>query len=293
MSVRKIALDKDLPINVRRIFVSKLKLVPRIVRSLAPAVPLVLTLGATPTIAATLASSEATVTISNFSHNPLDPLVITDTFTNTFATDGSVNADADAVANFVTNPPASAFNSSFSSADGVGNNYSGTADSFAGVVGNFSVNSGETFSFNFDADLNLNTSIDNPQTENAIASGKVSFAIYDTSNLDNWVLLDSLTISGNITSTDNDFLSFETGTGSQLNLSNISLNTNFSNRQESANAFTQGNFSHTFDRLTNLTLVEFKENRSSVAVPEPSIIFGTILGILAVGYRAYNERRQE
>ncbi|MDV2995333.1 MAG: hypothetical protein N4J56_004987 [Chroococcidiopsis sp. SAG 2025] len=270
----------------------KLKLNARIVRSLAPAMPLaipLIVLGAIPGIAATFASSESTVTLDNFSHNPFDSEVITDTFTNTFATDDNVNTSTDAIANFITEPP-SAFNSSFSSTDGTGNNYSGTADSFAGVLGNFSVNSGETFSFNFDADLNLTTSIDNPQTETAIADGTVSFAIYDTSNVDSWTLLDSFTISGNVTSGNNDFLNFNSSDGTQLNLSNISLTTNFGGDRESASASTEGLFSRTFDRVTNLTLVEVKENRSTVAVPEPSIVAGTILGIFALGYRAWSRR---
>ena len=267
----------------------KLKFAQKIAPAVVPLAPLVLTLAATPTIAATFASSESTVIIDNFSHNPFDSEVITDTFTNTFATDGNVNDSTDAIANFITEPP-SAFNSSFSSTDGTGNNYSGTADSFAGVLGNFSVNSGETFSFNFDANLNLTTSIDNPQTETAITDGTVSFALYDTSNVDSWTLLDSFTISGNVTSGNNDFLNFNSSDGTQLNLSNISLTTNFGGDRESASASTEGLFSRTFDRVTNLTLVEVKENRSTVAVPEPSIAVGTVLGIFALGYRAWNRR---
>lgn len=267
----------------------KLKLTQGIVRAFAPAIPLVLTFGATPTIAATFASSEATITISDFSHAALDSEAIADTFTNTFANDGNVNANTDAVASFITALPF-AFNSSFSSVDGVGNDYSGTADSFAGVLGNFSVNSGETFSFNFDADLSLATSIDNPQTEFANASSTVSFKIYDTNNIDSWILLDAFEISSNSTTTGNDFLNFNNSNNSQFNFYALSLNSNFGSDRESAIASTEGIFSHTFDRATNLTLVEIKENRSSVAVPEPSVIFGTILGILALGYRIWSKQ---
>jgi len=271
--------------------VPKLRFAQRIARAIAPAIPLVLTLGTTPTIAATLASSEATVTIDNFSHNPFDSEVITDTFTNVFVIDGNVNTDTDAVADFVTAPP-SAFNSSFSSTDGTGNEYTGTADSFAGVFGNFSINSGETFSFNFNANLNLVTSIDNPQTEFANASGKISFAVYDTSNADNWVLLDSFNISSNIATIGNDLLNFDNGNSDRFNFYDVSLKPNFGGERESAVASTEGIFSRTFDRATNLTLVEVKENRSSVAVPEPSIVVGTILGIFAVGYRAWSHKQR-
>jgi hypothetical protein len=270
--------------------VLKLKLTQEIIPAIASAVPLVLTLGSAPTIAATFASSEATVTINNFSHNPFDSDVITDTFTNVFAANGSsVNTDTDAAASFVT-APATAFNSSFSSSDGTGNEYTGTADSFAGVLGNFNINSGETFSFDFDASLSLATSIDNPQTEFANASGTVSFTLYDTSNVDNWILLDSFEISSNIATTGNDFLNFDDSNSNQFTFNDVSLNPNFGGDREGATASTEGIFSRTFDRAANLTLVEVKENSSSVAVPEPSIIFGTMLGFLAVGYRAWSKR---
>lgn len=55
---------------------------------------------------------------------------------------------------------------------------------------NFRINSGETFSFNFNAGLNLATSVDNPQFETANATGNISLKLYD-SDQDNWIYLDS------------------------------------------------------------------------------------------------------
>ena len=53
-----------------------------------------------PSIAATLASSEARVEIGNFSHNPIDVQAITNTNTQTIATNGQVTANANAEAVF-------------------------------------------------------------------------------------------------------------------------------------------------------------------------------------------------
>ena len=249
---------------------------------LTPIAPLVVS---TPSLAATLGISEATVNLNNFSHNPLDVLTLTDTFTDTFATDGQVNADANAVAHFITNPPI-ANNSSLSTVNGNGSAYSGSAESIAAVIGyDFSVNQGETFSFNFDADLDLRTSIDNPQFETANATGKITLELYDTTNQNNWLHLDSFTLSGNLTSLgDNDYLNHHTSNSIKLNPSGM-MDTSFGSKQESANASVQGNFSRTFDSLTTLTLVEVKNNQASVSVPEPSSFLGLLLGVIGVGYR--------
>lgn len=254
-----------------------------------PIVPLTLGLSTSPSLAATLASSEATVKISNFSSNPLDVLTLADTDTNTFASNGSVTADADAVATFIQNP-SSAANSSFSITNGDGNDYFGSAKSQAAVIGyNFFVNSGETFSFDFVADLNLKSSIDNPQFEAANAVGSIVLELYDTTNQDNWIVLDSFTILGSLASSgNNDYLSYDAS--NNITLSNSSSSdTSFGGNQETAEVSTEGSFSRTFENLTNLTLVEVKTNEASVSVPEPSTILGLVLGIIGIGYRITNK----
>lgn len=247
-----------------------------------PITPLVVP---TVSLAATLGTSDATVNLSNFSHNPLDVLTLTDAFTDTFTTDGQVNADADAVANFITNPPISANNSSWSRVNGDGSAYSGSAESIAAVIGyDFKVAQGETFSFDFDADLNLTTSIDNPQFETANATGKITLELYDTTNQDDWLYLDSFTLSGLTSLGDNDYLNYDSSNNIKLNPSGT-IDTSFGGEQESANASVQGDFSRTFDSLTTLTLVEVKNNQASVSVPEPSSFLGLLLGVIGIGYR--------
>ena len=128
---------------------------------ITPIAPLV-GLTTSPLLAATLGSSEARVEIGNFSHDPSEVLILAETYAETFASNGGVTAEA---VNdlFVVDSPFYADNSSFSRTNGNGSEYSGIAQSTAAVVGyNFRVNSGETFSFNFNAGLNLATSIDNP-----------------------------------------------------------------------------------------------------------------------------------
>lgn len=249
---------------------------------ISPIAPLLVS---TPSLAATIGSSEATVNINNFSHNPDDVLTLSDTFTDTFATNGQVNTDVDAVANFFTKAP-SANNSSFSRVDGNGSEYFGSAESIAGVIGyDFSLKPGETFSFDFDAALNLATSIDNPQLEAANAQGTITFKLYDTTNQDNWLDLDYFTLSGNLTSSgNNDYLNYDNSDSISLNQSGI-IDNHFGGERESANASVQGSFSRTFDNSINLTLVEVKNNQASVSVPEPSSFLGLLLGVISMGYK--------
>lgn len=142
-------------------------------------------IAASPGLTATLASSKATVELNNFSRAPLNVLTLTDFSTAADATDNRVVATADTFAAFITDSiPPSASNLSFSTVSGDGNNYSGRAESVAAVIGyNFSVGANESFSFNFKASLDLVTSIEDPQFEEASAAGSLSFQLYDTSTL--------------------------------------------------------------------------------------------------------------
>ena len=260
---------------------------------IVPIAPLANAIFNSPSLAATLGNSEATVKINDFSHDPSDVLILAQTYSNAVASNGSVVAEADNALT-VGNDPFFAKNTSFSRTNGDGSEYSGLAQSTAAIIGyNFLIDKGETFSFNFKAALNLETSIDNPQFESANATGNISFKLYETSNLDNWMLLDSFTLSGNLaTMSNNDYLNYENSNSFTLNPSKTALETSFGEQQETAQASTQGIFSRTFDVLSNLTLVEAKTNqaevnanRGSVSVPEPSNILGLLLCVTTMGYR--------
>lgn len=263
-------------------------LVTPIVTSSAIA-PFVLSIAASPSLAATLASSEAKFNIGNFSHIPFEIETFTDTGTFTNTTSGQATAEANAFAEFITNAsPPFASNASFSTTNGNGSNYLGQAESEAAVIGyDFLVGKGEIFSFDFKGFLNLKTSIDKPQSEVASAAGDLSLELFNSTDQDNWVSLSSFILAGNLTTLgDGDSLGYD------YDSANITFNpiidTSFGGTQEFANASVQGNFSHTFNSLTSLTLVEVKSNQANVAaaVPEPSSTLATLgLCLAGLGYR--------
>lgn len=244
-----------------------------------------ISLVSTPSLAATLGTSQSTVNINNFSHNILDVKTITDNFTDKFVTDGFVNTKVDAVARFITNqPPLSANNLSFSQVNGNGSEYSGLAQTKAAVIGyDFLVNKDETFSFNFDATLNLATSIDNPKSEIVNVDGITTLDLYDTTDKDNWLYLDSFRLEGNLTTLGNDYFNYNNSNSIRLN--SIVIDTAFNSNKESTKASVKGAFSRTFDDLTSVTLVEVKDNQASVSVPEPSSFLGSLLCIICMGYK--------
>jgi len=256
--------------------------------------PLVLSIAASPSLAATLASSEAEFDIDNFSHNPLRMQSYSYATGLLIVNSGQVITEANASASFIVNlfpRSTSVDNSSFSRAKGDGSNYFGLQKSLAEVIGyNFLVGNGETFSFDFKGFLNLKTLIDAPQTESASAGGTLSLQLYDSTNWDNWIPLDSFTLSGALTTPqDGDFFSSNNSASISLDSSGTSFDTSVGETQEFANISVQGNFSRTFDSLTSLTLVEATRNQASVAVvavPEPSSTLATLLLCLTgLGYK--------
>ncbi|MBV9387379.1 MAG: hypothetical protein JOZ78_13230 [Chroococcidiopsidaceae cyanobacterium CP_BM_ER_R8_30] len=250
--------------------------------------PFIICIGALPSQAATLAASDAMVELNNFNHSPTSVDALTDTNTFTFASNGSVTAEADAnaLAQFdPNNPPEGFSNVSLSHTSGEGSSYRGLAESLAGVIGyNFIIGSGETFSFDFQDSLDLASSVDNPKLESASADGNIALKLYDSTDPNNLLPLDYLTISGNLATP---------GNGNSLNIdrsANISFNsseTSIGGTKQSAEVSVQGSLSRNFDRETHLTLEEFKTNQASVSasVPEPSqdlaLLFG--FGLVCFG----------
>ena len=277
-------------VNQVRLAKSFLSLVTPIVTSSAIA-PLVLSIAASPSLAATLASSEARFNIDNFSHNPLGIQSLTAAKSVAIATSGEVTAENKVFSTIVVNPsPRSTFidNSSFSRANGDGDDYFGLADSLTEVIGyNFLIGNGETFSFDFKGFLNLKTSIDSPQNESASAAETLSLQLYDSTNESNWIPLDSFGLSGALTTPGNDdFLRFNNSASISLDPSRTSFITSFGETKEFAKASVKGDFSRTFDSSTSLTLVEAKRSQASVGVPEPSsTIASLLLGLAALGYK--------
>ncbi|MEC4880857.1 MAG: PEP-CTERM sorting domain-containing protein [Scytonema sp. PMC 1070.18] len=235
-------------------------------------------LASSPSQAATLAFSEGVTEFINFSQNPLGTSTQTSTNTLAISENDQVRALANAEAFFITTSPR-AFNSSVSQAVGDGRDYLGLAESEASIVGNFVVDAGTLFSFDFKANLNLETKIDSPQFENAIAAGGISFALMDMSNQS---IIDFFSLAGYVeTPGDMDFI--EIPKSDSVTLNNSAINSNFGGNQESVTASIQGSLQRSFTNKTTFALVEVKRNQTRVTAPEPStalaLLFSGVIGI--------------
>lgn len=242
-------------------------------------------LASSPSQAATFALSKGEVNFTNFSQSPSNVGTDTDTNTLTIAKDGIVRAFADANATFVAAPSAS--NSSLSLAFGEGRDYLGLAESEARVLGNFVVDAGKSFSFDFNANLNLQTKIDNPPAENARATGDISWALIANNSI-----IDFFSLMGNLTTLgDSDFIVAEES--DNVTLSNSLPNFNFGGNKEFATASVQGSLQRFFADKTTLTLVEVKKNRTTVKVPEPSTSLALIFSCGVIGVALKGRRKEK
>lgn len=259
------------------------------------ATPLVtsLSVGIAPSRAATIAASAAQVTIDNFSHTPTDRGTSTNTNTQAIANSGAVISQANAEAFFISNcHELLAANLSQSEVIGSGNNYSGLAQSQATVLGDFFIDSEETFSFTFQTFLALLTSVDNPQSERASATGSISFWLINTvTNL----LLDSFEIASGLDSSSG----FYANVFSTNSFNPTAINFNLMAEESAAKSllYTSGVYSRTFGSATNLRLVEVKNNIAEAeaeAVPEPSAVLGTAIFLgLFVRHKKHNKKMSE
>ncbi|MEG4853517.1 PEP-CTERM sorting domain-containing protein [Microcoleus sp. B5-D4] len=257
------------------------------------ATPLVtgLTIGIAPSRAAIIAGSAAEVTMYNFSHRPNENGTFTNTYTQTIANSGLVISKAKAEAFFISNcHELLAENLSQSKVQGDGNNYSGLAQSQAAVIGDFSINAEETFSFTVETILHLFTSVSNRQSERASAKGGISFSLIDTvSN----ILLDSFQLALGLHSFKAPELSSSYNLAGNFNPTQINFGFLDQGNTKSLSLYTSGVYSRTFDNATNLRLVEVKNNivlAEAEPVPEPTTILGTAMffGFLAKGRKLKN-----
>lgn len=242
---------------------------------------------ASPTQAATLALSGGLIGLNNFSHVPLK----TQTFRNrnileNFSSKSSGSAETQTQAKFEGTPPI-AFSSSFSLAYGKGANYFGLAQSTTKVIGDFFVNAGSSFSFNFMTELNLIAASDNPKTEKASATGNVSFLLLDITDKANQHLLDFFTVSGQVNSVDNkDFLKFEKSPN--VNIAQNLRKSYFGDDEEFDLARFNGSVQRSFTTPTALTLIQVQTNEATVSTPEPSSTLALLIlgGLSSIGLKA-------
>ncbi|NES02078.1 MAG: hypothetical protein F6K22_04060 [Okeania sp. SIO2F4] len=237
-----------------------------------------------PSLAASFASSESKVTIDNFSKNPYEVVEVESTAESFSINGGETNASALAEANFVS-VPANAYNLSKSVVEGTGNSFFALAESASAVLGIFSILPGETFSFDFEVEFDLKTSIDS-LNESANAGGDVSFFILGSIGEDTPILLDSFTVSGNLeTAGDNDFFDFPQNIDGNNFTIIDDVDFSFGSLEEYVSASFDGSYQITFDsnQIINILLLEVKANYAQVSAPEPSTTIAFLLfGALGV-----------
>ena len=250
-----------------------------------------LSVAATPSLAASFASSNTFFQTFNYSLSPqnissenVGDIGTSINFnTSTLAVPGATAvADVNAGAtfskedlNFINSD-----NFSLNTAVGSGSRYLGLAQSQVGVFGNFVVPAGQTFSFNFEAILDLSTYIDPPRRDSATASTEISLLLLDTTDNKNTVL-DFFKVTSNLITrpyeeVGEDFLAFDYSDSIDIGLNDSDpdndpfLFTYFGGNQETAKASFSGFYQRTFDSETKLKLIEFKKNEVKVEAPEPS-----------------------
>ena len=141
------------------------------------------------------------------------------------------------------------------------------------MIGDFDIDAGETFSFNFHTVLDLLTSVYNRQSERASASVSIYFGLIDTVNN---LLLDSFQLASGLDSSRGLYLDLS-GSNS-FNPTTINLNFMPEGTAAKSLLYTSGVYSRTFDSDTNLRLVEVNNNIAEAeAVPEPSTLLGTAI----------------
>ncbi|BAY86872.1 hypothetical protein NIES267_63830 [Calothrix parasitica NIES-267] len=236
-------------------------------------------LGISPTRAATFASSSSRLDFQNFSQAPSTINNFSDANTGVFEKGGVIEATAIANAVFSESLISAEPEINLSEVFGENQAYLGFAESLSQNIGNFDIEAGTSFSFDFQADLELETSIDNPSSENATASGDISFLLVNT---DDNSIFDFFDIAGNLTTEgDSDFIGLRESDNVKLN--QPSINSDFDGLEESLQVSVSGSFKRTFANPTNLALIEFQRNRVLAKAPEPSTSLALLLSTGVIG----------
>lgn len=275
-----------------------------------------LSVAITPSFAASFASSSAFFETSNYSLTPqnLKPENVGDIGTSikfntsTLSVPGATAvAEVTSDASFNKEDLNAIFSNNYSQsvALGQGSRYLGLAQSQVGVFGNFFIPAGQTFSFDFFANLNLLTKIDLPRRDSAIARGEISLLLVDATNNKNTVL-DSFTVTSNLITRPyeeegEDFLAYDYSDNIDIGLNNSDpdddpfLQTYFGGNQEFSQASFIGSYQRTFTSDTWLSLIETKTNEVRVEAPEPSSALGLFLffGLAGIGLKVKSKLNGE
>ncbi|MCW5315420.1 hypothetical protein GTQ43_16880 [Nostoc sp. KVJ3] len=202
------------------------------------------------------ANAQGSALFYNYSQSALG--TSTDAQTDTLVQNGVALAIADARATFFNSDPI--FSTLFSDSTGIGldGTYSGSASSETKVLASFAVGANQTFSFNFSADLALTAKeIENPRTEYNQAKAKTTFLVLDTTNPNKTKVIDYFGIRGNLISSKgrNNF-SLGSSRNVSLNSSNLAIDINGNNGQDSITENVIGSYQKRFKQDSSITIVE-------------------------------------
>lgn len=165
--------------------------------------------------------------------------------------------------------------------DALDSSASGVVPNQVQTVGSFLVEAGQSFSFDFTANLNLQTSVDDLTTETANAPGFASFFLVDSVTPN--TIYDSFVIYGNLTTPgSSDYLDIRKTDNIRVGGSS---NTDFEGTQETASVNAYGSFSRSFDESTQVTLVKASSDSESVPVPEATNMLASVLLLGFLGWK--------
>jgi Ca2+-binding RTX toxin-like protein len=205
------------------------------------------------------ANADGSAQFFSYSHAATNSL--TSAELNALVEGGVANAIANANATFIADPT---FTSLFTETAGVGEAgvYFADSQSQTQVIATFDISSNQTFSFDFNADINLSAKEIENLAESNLANSKTSFIVLDTSNINQPQVLDYFGISGELISGEH-IADVDSGSSNNVNFTTnqvIDLDGNNGIDSINANAFA-GSYQRTFNNATHLTLVKLNSSQ--------------------------------
>jgi hypothetical protein len=234
-----------------------------------------------------LAGSETTFQFTNFSIRPFETGTSTVTNSLTVSADGVVQAEATAVSIFpqLSPNPISAENFVSNLTFGQGTDYLGVAEGTAALVGNFRLNKGDVFSFDFQGSTQLISAIERPLFESSQAIGGINFSVSvlqpDGSS---GRVRDSFSALAVLNTPGQDFFDYQSTGG--ITLTEVAFDKTPEGNQEGLFAFFQGTFRHQHQgenpvqfQLSEAKFGAARVSSSPTPIPEPLTIFGSVLAV--------------
>ncbi|MGB3533850.1 MAG: calcium-binding protein [Microcoleaceae cyanobacterium] len=132
------------------------------------------------------------------------------------------------------------------------------------VVATFEIEANQTFSFDFIADMSLeSTEIENPNTAYSEAQSRMGFLILDTSDVDRPEIVDFAGVSGTLISSEKKGRVFPVKGSRKTKIASYDTDKDIDgdNGEDYVNFFASGSYERSFNQDTQLTVVEI--NRSS------------------------------